>query len=107
MGVVLGGRLSRPNDFLGVLVGSTSTSNYAGWRSEAFDAAVEQATSATDAATASGAYAEAQRVLRDEVPVVPVSYGVDWRLTRAGLLGAAPNGMGITRFAGLAPADAG
>ncbi len=51
------------------------------------------------------AYDRAEAVVRDEVPVVPVSYGPGWALTRTGLLGAGQNGLGIVRMAGLAWAE--
>jgi len=94
-----------PNDFLGVLLRSRSTANYGRWRDAGFDAAIERATSSAGGDEALTAYADALAIVRDEAPVVPVSYGVDWRLSRSALLGATPNGMGILRFAGLAWED--
>ena len=64
-----------------------------------------EATSASDATEASAAYDRAERVVRDEVPVVPLVYGPGWALSRDGLLGAGQNGLGIVRMAGLAWAD--
>jgi len=40
--------------------------------------------------------------VRDDVPVVPLSYGPGYSLSRTGLLGAQQNGLGIVRMAGLA-----
>ncbi len=91
-----------PNDFLGVLLGSGSTANQGGWSSAAFDDAIARATSASDPATATAAYADALGIVRDEAPVVPVSYGTSFSLVREGLLGAATTGTGILRLAGLA-----
>ena len=91
-----------PNDFLGVLLGSGSTANQGGWSSPAFDDAIARATSASDPATATAAYGEALAIVRDEAPVVPVSYGTSFSLVRDGLLGAATTGTGILRLAGLA-----
>jgi ABC-type oligopeptide transport system substrate-binding subunit len=88
-----------PNDFLGVLLGTGSTSNSGRWSSPAFDAAITEAGRSTDP---TGAYATALAVVRDEAPAIPVGYGSAWALTRDGLLGASPNGMGILRYAGLA-----
>jgi oligopeptide transport system substrate-binding protein len=90
------------NDFLGVLLGTGASNNYGHWSSPAFDAAIEQAVSATDPSAASAAYDQAEAIVRDEVPVVPVSYGPGWALSRKGLLGAGQNGLGIVRMAGLA-----
>ena len=91
-----------PNDFLGVLLGTGSTANEGGWSSPAFDDAIADATSASDAATATAAYARALAIVRDEAPVVPVAYGTSFSLVRDGLLGASTNGTGIMRLAGLA-----
>jgi oligopeptide transport system substrate-binding protein len=93
------------NDFLGVLLGTGASNNYGGWSSAAFDAAIADAVSATDPAVASAAYDRAEAVVRDEVPAVPLVYGPGWALSRAGLLGANQNGLGIVRMAGLAWAD--
>jgi oligopeptide transport system substrate-binding protein len=91
-----------PNDFLGVLLETGSTANQGGWSSPAFDAAITDATSASDQAAATAAYAAALGIVRDEVPVVPVSYGTSFSLVRDGLLGAGQTGTGILRLAGLA-----
>ena len=90
------------NDFLGVLLGTGASSNYGRWSSVAFDAAIAEAGLATDPEAVSSAYDRAERVVRDEVPVVPVAYGTGWALSRTGLLGASQNGLGIVRMAGLA-----
>ncbi len=91
-----------PNDFLGVLLGTGSTANEGGWSSQPFDDAIAAATSASDAATATAAYARALAIVRDEAPVVPVTYGTSFSLVRDGLLGASTSGTGILRLAGLA-----
>ena len=93
------------NDFLGVLLNTGASNNYGHWSSPAFDAATLEATSATDPAKASAAYDRAERIVRDEVPVVPLVYGPGWALSRTGLLGAGQNGLGIVRMAGLAWAN--
>ncbi len=91
-----------PNDFLGVLLETGSTSNSGRWSSAAFDAAIAAATSAASPEEAEAAYARALEVVRDEAPVVPVTYGVSWALAREGLLGATEAGSGFVRLAGLA-----
>ncbi len=90
------------NDFLGVLLGSGSTSNYGRWSSPEFDAAIADAGATADAAASAAAYDRAEEIVRRDVPVVPVSYGTGWALARDGLLGAGQNGLGALRFAGLA-----
>lgn len=93
------------NDFLGVLLGTGASANYGRWSSAAFDAAIAEAGSATDPVSISAAYDKAESIVRDDVPVIPVDYGPGWALSRTGLLGAAQNGLGIVRMAGLAWAN--
>jgi oligopeptide transport system substrate-binding protein len=90
------------NDFLGVLLGTGSTSNEGGWSNPDFDAAIADAGAAATPDEATAAYARALEVVRDQAPAVPVSYGTSWTLVRDGLLGATDNGLGILRLAGLA-----
>ena len=91
-----------PNDFLGVLLGTGSTANQGGWSSAPFDAAIKDATAAASPADATAAYARAMQLVKDDVPVVPVSYGTSFSLVRDGLLGVSQTGTGILRLAGLA-----
>jgi len=93
------------NDFLGVLLGTGSTANDGGWSNAEFDAAIAEAGAARSEDEATAAYARALEIVRDEAPVVPVSYGTAFSLVREGLLGASDNGLGIMRLAGLAWAD--
>jgi oligopeptide transport system substrate-binding protein len=90
------------NDFLGVLLATGASNNYGHWSSPAFDAAIGEAVGATDPALAAAAYDTAETIVRDDAPVVPLSYGPGWSLSRKGLLGAQQNGLGIVRMAGLA-----
>ena len=91
-----------PNDFLGVLLRSGSTNNSGRWSSAEFDQAIADAGSATDAAAIQAAFDRAQAVIQRDAPVIPLANGDGWALSRAGLLGAGQNGLGILRFAGLA-----
>jgi oligopeptide transport system substrate-binding protein len=91
-----------PNDFLGVLLETGSTANQGGWSNADFDAAVTTATAASSATDATAAWAKAMGIVKDQVPVVPVSYGTSFSLVRDGLLGASQTGTGILRLAGLA-----
>ena len=54
---------------------------------------------------ATAAYDEAETIIQRDVPVVPLTYGSGWALSRTGLLGAGQNGLGILRMAGLAWSD--
>jgi oligopeptide transport system substrate-binding protein len=91
-----------PNDFLGVLLGTGSTANQGGWSDQTFDAAITRATSAASSSDALAAYSTALRIVQDQAPVVPVSYGTAYSLVRSGLVGASQTGTGIVRLAGLA-----
>ena len=90
------------NDFLGVLLGSGSANNYGRWSSPEFDAAVAEAGSTTDEAAVHAAFDRAESVVQRDVPVIPMSYGTGWALTKEGLIGTGQNGLGSMRFAGLA-----
>ena len=90
------------NDFLGLLLGTGSSNNYGHWSSAEFDAAIARATAATDPASATAAFDDAQAIVQRDVPVIPVAYGTGSALSRTGLLGASDNGLGILRFASLA-----
>ena len=90
------------NDFLGILLGTGSSNNYGRWSSAAFDAAVGDALETSDPVAARAAFDRAEGIVRDEAPVIPLSYDKEWKLSRSGLLGAGSNGLGIIRMAGLA-----
>jgi ABC-type transport system substrate-binding protein len=90
------------NDFLGVLLGSASSSNVGRWASPEFDAAITEAGAAADAHSAAAAFDRAQAIVQRDAPVIPLAYADGWALSRTGLLGASENGLGILRFAGLA-----
>jgi len=90
------------NDFLGMLLGTGSPSDYGRWHSPEFDAAIAAGLAAPDSATANAAFDRAETIVQRDAPVVPVAYGSGWALGRTGLLGASENGLGFVRFAGLA-----
>jgi len=90
------------HDFLGLLLESGSSSNPGGFSNADYDRALESAAAAADPAEQAGFYAAAQSLLRDQAPVIPVDYSEGWALSRDGLLGAQPSGLGLLRFAGLA-----
>ena len=95
------------NDFLGVLLRTGEANNHGGYSSTEFDAALDRALSATTPEAATAAFDEAQEILRQDVPMVPLDYAAGWSLAREGLLGALPDGLGNLRLAGLAWADGG
>ena len=90
-----------PNDFLGILLGTDQPNNYGGW-SKPRSTRRSRARSAPTTRRGAGRLRRGRADLRDEVPAVPVSMRRGTALAREGLLGAAPNGLGILRLAGLA-----
>lgn len=88
-------------DFLGLLLHTGSASNFGGWSDPAFDAALDAAASTDDPAEQARHYEDAQRIVREQVPVMPMRYGDSWALSRDGLLGAGETGVGFIRMAGL------
>jgi ABC-type transport system substrate-binding protein len=93
------------NDFLGLLLGSGKPNNFGRWRSVDFDAAIARALAAPDQTSMQQALGDAQAIVKDQVPVIPVDFGAGYALAAKGLLGAAPNAQGLVRYAGLAWAD--
>jgi ABC-type transport system substrate-binding protein len=91
-----------PQDFLGLLLESGSSSNTGKWSNPVFDAAIESAAATEDPTAQEQAYSAAQAIVQDQVPVIPLRYGDDWALSRDGLLGAQETGVGFIRFASLA-----
>lgn len=89
------------HDFLGLLLETGSQSNYGAWSNADYDAAIEAAAAAEDEAEQARHYTAAQRILREQAPVIPVEYGESWALSRDGLLGALESGVGMIRYAGL------
>ena len=90
------------NDFLGVLLGSGSSTDYGRWSSTTFDAAIDDALSTRVATGAVAGWEGALAAVQSEVPAIPLDHGSSWALSRDGLLGAGQNGLGILRLAGLA-----
>ena len=91
-----------PHDFLGLLLETGSSSNDGQWSNRAYDTLIEEAAATADLAEQQRIYSEAQELLEQEAPVIPLAYGESWALSRDGLLGATEGGVGIIRLAGLA-----
>ena len=93
------------NDFLGLLLGSGSSANLGGWSESDYDALIDAAAATDDAAAQEQLYDEAQSIVREQAPVIPLDYGSRWWLSRDGLRGAQLSGVGIQRYADLAWSD--
>jgi ABC-type oligopeptide transport system substrate-binding subunit len=91
--------------FLGLLLESDSTANMSGWSDLGFDALIEAAAATGDLAEQTRLYGEAQAIVRDEVPMIPLDYGASWWLSREDLNGGRISGVGLMRYADLEWAD--
>ena len=94
-----------PQDFLGLLLESGSTNNYGRWSDASYDAALDAAASTDDPEEQARRYAEAEAILREAVPVIPMAYHEGWALGRDDLAGTQVSGLGILRFASLDRVD--
>jgi oligopeptide transport system substrate-binding protein len=89
-------------DFLGLLLTTGASNNYGGWSNADFDREVRAGAATADPAAQVGHFETAERIVQDQAPIVPLSYGRAWALVRAGLRGAGASTLSILRFAGLA-----
>ena len=60
------------HDFLGLLLRGDSSANVGGWANEAYDALIDAAASTADPAAQAALYAQAQAIVRDEAPLIPL-----------------------------------
>ena len=90
------------NDFLGLLLGTGQPNNYGRWSDKDFDGALTTALSSSDPVAMQKAFDQAQSIVQDQAPVIPVDYGAGYALVARGLLGAMPNSEGLVRYAGMA-----
>ena len=93
------------HDFLGLLLAGDSSANLSGWSDPEYDALIEAAAATGDAAEQARLYDEAQLIVREEAPVIPLGYGGSWWLSRDGLQGGLISGVGILRYTDLAWVD--
>ncbi len=90
------------HDFLGLLLRGDSSANVGGWANDAYDALIDDAASTADPDAQAALYAQAQAIVREEAPLIPLAYSGSWVLSREGLLGAEVSGVGLLRYADLA-----
>jgi ABC-type transport system substrate-binding protein len=86
------------HDFLGLLLGSGSRVNFGSWSDPDFDALIDAAAATADPFEQRRLYDQAQAIVRDEAPLIPLGYGGSWWLSRDGLRGGHVSGVGIVRF---------
>jgi ABC-type transport system substrate-binding protein len=89
------------HDFLGLLLLGDSSANIGRWSDADYDELVAAAAATSDEAEQIQLYAQAQAIVRDSVPLIPLDYGQRWWLSREGLHGDGISGVGILRYADL------
>jgi ABC-type oligopeptide transport system substrate-binding subunit len=90
------------HDVLGLLLRSGSSTNEGRWSDARFDALIDTAAATDDVAEQQRLYAEAEAIVSEEAPMIPLGYGSSWSLSRDGLLEADISGVGLMRYADLA-----
>ncbi len=90
------------NDFLGLLLRSDSSANMGGWTNAGYDRLIDAAAATGDADEQERLYDQAQTIVREQAPLIPLDYGDSWWLSRDGLRGGQVSGVGIVRYADLA-----
>ncbi len=93
------------HDFLGLLLLGDSSANIGGWSDAEYDRLVAEAAATGDEAEQAALYAQAESIVRDQAPLIPLGYGDGWWLAREDLRGDALSGVGILRYADLEWAD--
>lgn len=81
-----------PSTFLTVFLGSGGANN-SGWANADYDRFIEQGLAEPDQAKRNALYAKAERILLDELPVLPIYQSSKVALIREGLEGMDPNPM--------------
>ncbi len=84
-----------PENLLWTLFGSDSPENYTRYRNVAFDSAMAEARKTIDRERRAEIYADAQRILIEDVAVIPLFFDRQSTLTRPGLEGLDVTPMGI------------
>lgn len=90
------------HDFLGLLLTSDSSANLGRWSDEQYDQLISAASATDDPREQERLYGEAQVIVREEAPLIPLGYGGRWWLSRDGLRGGQVSGVGLMRYAELA-----
>jgi len=90
------------HDFLGLLLRSGSSANAGGWSDSRYDALIDAAAATPDPAEQERLYGEAEAIISQQVPLIPLGYSSSWALSREGLAGGQLSGVGLLRYADLA-----
>jgi oligopeptide transport system substrate-binding protein len=83
-----------PQNFLSLLLTSTASANYDKWSSTAFDSLCKRADTESNAETRMTLYREAEAIVQEEVPRIPLYHGVDGVITSPRIKGIRKNLLG-------------
>ncbi|MBD1587143.1 ABC transporter substrate-binding protein [Pseudomonas typographi] len=92
-----------PDNWLGVLYSCASIggSNYARWCDKNYDALIEKARLSADRGERTRLYQQAQKILREQMPVSPMAHSVVAQPMRKNVEGFKINPFGVTGFYGV------
>lgn len=83
-----------PQNFLSLLLRSDAKLNFDGWSNTEFDKLTAAADSEKDAAKRAALYLQAEQIVLDEVPRIPLYFGMDYTLVAKGVKGVRRNLLG-------------
>lgn len=90
-----------PQDFLDILFGRHSDSNYTNYDNPAVEALLQQANLEVDSRQRIDLYRQAQRLILQDTPIIPLYNETDYLLIRDGVEGLAMTPLGILSFSGV------
>jgi oligopeptide transport system substrate-binding protein len=86
-----------PSTFLNMMV-TSGGNNWAGWSNKSYDALIEAAASSPNQTERYELFQKAERILLDEVPLIPLYYGQQPYLKQPWVKGWPPSQLGFERF---------
>lgn len=90
-----------PQDFVDVLFSGQSSVNDTGYNNPAVNALLARAAVETDAQQRIALYRQAQQIIVQDAPVIPLYFDTDYELVRPNVIGLKITPMGIISFAGV------
>lgn len=90
-----------PQDFLDILFGKSSDSNYTDYDNPAVETLLRQASLETETQRRIDLYRQAQRLILQDAPIIPLYNSTDYLLVREGVEGLTLTPLGILSFAGV------
>ncbi len=90
-----------PQDFLEVLFDGTSQGNNTGYDQKNVDQILAQASAETDPQKRAALYAQADRLVVEDAPVIPLFFDTEYNLVRPSVKGLTITPLGIVSFVGV------